>query len=447
MLGDNYPKGRFLTVNRLLAVAGFFIAAMLSGWQFLAPSAHAVMLNGEDVPLHRIPSIECRQCHMQIYEQWKGSMHAQSTALRDPIHRAFYKMLVGDPAKEGVKHKASGKYPVCLKCHAPNAAQDGKTKLDEMPAYEEGVNCMVCHRLKSFKGTRKADGKLRLGLDAYEVSDVCQGPSGFTMTLQKHAEAARGQKQSTKDNPHIVKPMVTMADPDAEPAEEMALPLESNPSILKTSAACLGCHDKRKNPQGVDLCQTGDEYIKGNTFVTCQSCHMPVSGGVADHSMGGGHKVEMLRRALLMTLKAEKNGTSIKATVSIQNQQPHKVPTGAPFRNMAMKVTAFDADGNTLWTNFKKHPAKEDPKAYFVYLMGKDGKPAGPPVATEILKDTRLVPYEKRQVTYDIPADKVSVVRVEMFYNLLWAGLVKKMTFLPQHLKEPKRIAFAEQRM
>lgn len=83
-------------------------------------------------------------------------MHAQSTALKDPIHATFYKIVVGSPTEEGVKHKASGKYPICLQCHAPNAAIDKKTKLDAKTAYGEGVNCVACHTLTVFRYVKQA---------------------------------------------------------------------------------------------------------------------------------------------------------------------------------------------------------------------------------------------------------------------------------------------------
>jgi hypothetical protein len=51
-----------------------------------------------------------------------------------------------------VLHKASGKYPICLQCHAPTLPIDKTTKLDAMAAYSEGVNCVACHTLKSYKG-------------------------------------------------------------------------------------------------------------------------------------------------------------------------------------------------------------------------------------------------------------------------------------------------------
>jgi hypothetical protein len=63
--------------------------------------------------LHHVKPEACKQCHEEIYYQWSGSMHAKSSALKDPIHGAFYKNVMGDPKKEGVMKK--GKYPVCLK--------------------------------------------------------------------------------------------------------------------------------------------------------------------------------------------------------------------------------------------------------------------------------------------------------------------------------------------
>ncbi len=125
-----------------------------------------------------------RTCHKEIYQQWHGSMHANSTALKDPIHATFYKKVVGDPLQDGVKMK-NGKFPVCLQCHAPNAALEKATKLDAKVSYKEGVNCVACHTLKTFKGINAPDGKLQLGMMAYEITDSLQGPAGFNRGLQQ----------------------------------------------------------------------------------------------------------------------------------------------------------------------------------------------------------------------------------------------------------------------
>jgi hypothetical protein len=110
-----------------------------------------------------------------------------------------------------------------------------------------------------------------------------------------------------------------------------------------------------------------------------------------------------------------------------------------------MKLRAYDAEGNVVWENAKKHPAKEDPQAYLVYALADDqGKPASPPMATKLGKDTRLKPHEERKLVYDLPAKGVKLVRGELYYNLLWPGLVKKFSHLPEDLTSPTLIASSE---
>jgi len=400
-----------------------------------------------DEPIHQVPSGVCMNCHEDIYRQWSKSMHAQSTALGDPIHGAFYKQEAGEPTEEGVVHKKSGKYPVCLECHAPNAARDKTTKLDAKPAYSEGVNCVACHTLTNFKGVQGPDGKLQLGLKAYEVSDKIQAPAGINRGLQKlkaagddlfgGAVASAGEDQ--KPNPHLGEPV------ELEGQQIPALPMEGNPLQMKTNNACMGCHDQRNNPHGVPLCQTGSEYNMAKTEVNCLSCHMPISGGVADHSMGGGHDPAILKRSVVFDLTTETQGDKLIAKVLLKNQQPHSLPTGAPFRNIYLKLTAYDANGEVLWQNAEGHPGEKDPQAYLVYVLADDeGKPAPPPTATKLGEDTRLKPHETRSLSYEIPAAGVVLVRGELFYNLLWPQLAQKFDQLPEEVKAPVLIAEAE---
>lgn len=393
-----------------------------------------------------VSSEVCASCHKEIFKQWKGSMHANSTALKDPIHGTFYKKVVGDPLQEGVKMK-NGKYPVCLQCHAPNAALDGKTKLDTKVSYSEGVNCVACHTLKTFNGIDAPGGKLRLGMKAYETTDTLQGPAGFNRGLQELTAAndmfgGAGAADESKPNPHLGEG-VTL-----DGKEIPSLPMEANAGLMKTNAACMGCHDKRNNSHGVPLCATGNEYMASKSDVTCQYCHMPMSGGLADHSMGGGHDDDMLRRAIVFTMDTESKDGIIHVAANLKNQQPHALPTGAPFRNIVFKLAAYDGEGNLVWENATNHPAEDDPQAYFAYLLSDDaGKDAMPPTATQLGADTRLRPHEQRTLAYEIPADGVALVRGEVHYNLLWKVLADQFTHLPEDLRSSRVIAVAEARM
>jgi hypothetical protein len=76
---------------------------------------------------------------------------------------------------------------------------------------------------------------------------------------------------------------------------------------------------------------------------------------------------------------------------------------------------------------------------------GLDNLPAMPLTATKVGEDTRLEPHEKRTLTYEIPAKGVALVRAELYYNLLWPGLVEKFKQLPLNLTAPVLIAESEE--
>lgn len=413
------------------------VLALLTPWFNGSPS-----LADENKSVQHVKAQACKQCHEEIYQQWYGSMHANSSALKDPLHGAFYKNVVGDPTQEGVTLK--DKYPVCLKCHAPAAAVDKTTKLDAAQAYADGVHCTTCHSFKAFKGTSKPDGKPLYGVDAYEV-DVTSlyGPSGISYTTARVSEDA------------------TWPTPVHHPQ-----PMSGNKAALfKSNDICMGCHEKRSNAHGTPLCRTGSEYRANNNFVSCQACHMPmvtvpklkdglvVDGEfvtVADHAMPGGHDPRMVSRGIAIDMRTEPNGETILTEITVRNRLPHAYPTGAPFRNFYIKVAAYDKDGNELWKNYKVHPIKDDPQAAFWYTLGDSaGKPTVPPMATQVLADSRLSPNEVRTISYEIPAvDGIAIIRAEALYDLLLPPLKANMKGkLPADLMTPKLAASSEIRL
>lgn len=368
--------------------------------------------------LRHVPSETCAECHEEIYDQWKQSMHAKSTALKDPIHATFYKAVVGNPTLEDVRTK-EGKYPVCLQCHAPAAAKEQKTKLDAQTSFNEGVNCVACHTITHFKGTKKPGGGLRLGVEAYEFSDqVLQGPRGFGK--KKHANFSSKQANA----------------PD----------VANNPAVFRTSAACMGCHDQRTNSNKVPLCATGDEVMSAGGSSTCQSCHMAVVDGLPNHTMSGGHSPEVVAKGIVMTMETRKTGDSIHAVVVVQNLLPHNFPTGAPFRNFYIKVKAYDEHGKTLWASSKSHPAKDDKAAMMMLKLGDKGHPAPPPTATEIMGDSRLKPNETRRLNYHIPASGVAKIEAIGYYDLLLPPIKKKFgKAIPKDLLRAQEVALVYQ--
>ena len=380
----------------------------------------------EKPPIHHTSAEVCKACHQVIYDQWKTSMHSQSTAINDPIHGTFYRHVIGDPTKEGQTSK-KGKYPVCLKCHSPSAALDKSTKLDKLPAYNEGVTCVSCHTLASYQGIHGEGGKTQLGISAYTVSDKLQGPSGKTFSAQFAPPPPPGAPETNAPAYH-------------------PFPMDGNPTLLRTSDACLGCHDQRNNANNVPLCMTGAEFRNAGAF-NCQQCHMAVTNGIADHSMLGGHSPAMVARGLVLSLDTKRNGDdSLKVAVTIQNMLPHKLPTGAPFRNMFLRLAAFDEAGNKVWQNYENHPMMEDKQAMFMLVLVDDqGKPTAPPTAVGVGGDSRLDSHEKRVLIYEIPVKGVTMVRAVMYYDLLLPPIKKKFAeSIPAELRESKEVARAE---
>jgi hypothetical protein len=430
----NFLRSKIMGISQnylLRSIATFFLICLSSIYVAAADKSS----------LHHVKADACKQCHEEIYEQWQGSVHAHSSALRDPIHGAFYLETVGDPTQEGVKIK--GKFPVCLKCHAPIAAVDKTTKLDSAEAYASGVNCVSCHTFSSFKGIDGPNGKPQYGADAYVVDgNALHGPSGNTYTTERVSEGA------------------TWPTPIHHPQ-----PLQgNNAALFQSNDVCMGCHHKRDNFFGVSLCNTGLEYQAADGKVNCQSCHMAVVKvpklkdgqvvpgqfiDIADHRMGGGHDQRMVARGLALELKTTTTEQTITATVTLRNRLPHAYPTGAPFRSLIIKVAAYDAAGMELWKNYKTHPMKDDPKSALWYTMGDKGKPSAPHVATEILADTRLKPNEVRELVYEIPRTPVTaIVRVEALYDLLLPP-IKAMVKgkIDNELLRPKLAAAAEVRL
>ena len=418
------------------------VALLLAGLMVAMPSAAVFAADEEEAEeepegktVHHYRPEACKKCHEEIYEQWKSSIHAQSSALNDPIHAAFYQQEVGDPREEGTKHKKSGTFPVCLNCHAPVAAFEQKTKLDDKKAYANGVVCTTCHSFTHYKGIKKPDGKMQLGIASYEVdTEQLHGPSGISYTKKRVPKDAKWPTPV-----HHPQPMQG-----------------SRSGLFKSNDICMGCHDQRNNPANIPLCMTGSEYSEGKTFIHCQACHMPPTEvinkkgekvTVFDHTMAGGHDDKMVTQGVALQMSTQKEGDQIKATISLRNRLPHSYPTGAPFRNAVLKLAAYDKDGKLLWQNYQTHPSKDDPQAYFAYIMGKDGQPAMPPEATEILKDTRLKPDEERTLEYSLPASGVGIVRAELLYNLLSPPLIQNFgDKLPDDVKKPKLAASSEVR-
>jgi len=183
---------------------------------------------------------ECGVCHKQIYNQWKGSLHA--AAFTDPIWRAL--VALGSAETGGKIDK------LCIGCHTPVGLVTGDVNNVERIFSEDtdlistfGVQCDACHVMSESHGRKTPFGE--------------PGNASFVMAPGK-----------VKRGPY--------EDCDAMVHEGIWS------SLHVTSKICANCHQSFHS--NFPLERTYDEWkhsVYARAGIQCQHCHMmPVEKAV-----------------------------------------------------------------------------------------------------------------------------------------------------------------------
>ena len=261
--------------------------------------AHEVMINPDGYTSAR----QCGECHQDIYNSWKKSLH--SFSLQDPIFDAAFMQALKAGSEEARR--------TCLRCHAPTVAVTGDYDLRD-GLTREGVTCDFCHSVTA------------VHLDERE------------------------KRYSSK--PGLVKRGVIR---DAvSPAHQVAYS-----ELHTTSEFCGGCHNYTTK-YGAAVLSTYDEWRAGpyaREGVQCQDCHMVLSAGkvVDPQVMKTGptihlhdliHDSEQLKSALSVEVtRARRTGEGLVVDLVVENVgSGHQVPTGIPSRRVVLTVTV-EGDG------------------------------------------------------------------------------------------------------
>jgi hypothetical protein len=324
------------------------------------------------------PSSDCKECHVEIYKEFKGSIHANATPSKDPIHKAVWD-----------KHPANKKLNryVCGKCHTPTAnnLDKMKTKGQSAPAdmnnktHQEAISCAYCHRIKSIK----------------------KGEKSNTNIINKQEKAYYG---NLKD--HLKSPYHEI--------------ITDGNRHMQSGNTCVGCHSHKMNKYKLNVCSTNiNNELDG---ANCVSCHMPqVKGSVTNikerkthafHGFAGSHfNSDMLQKYVDISILRNIDNF----VVNVDNRSSHALLLH-PLRLAVLKISV--KRGNKT-IKLKKE--------VFVRVIGKDGKPAMPWVAKETLKDTMLKANEKRSIKRDFKLQKGDEVDVELGWYLVNPKVVKKL--------------------
>lgn len=320
---------------------------------------------------------ECKKCHPLISKEYASSMHFNSTIYRDPVHKAIWD-----------KHpinKKKGKYK-CAKCHIPTAdnlsdmmGKGTKGMPDpDNETHNEAVACAFCHRIDS-------------------VEHGVMSHKNIVSKKEKHFYG--NIKDALKNDFHTS---------------------SSTNENFKNGNMCIGCHSHKKNKAKLDVCVT-DVSNKRDTN-NCISCHMPkVKGSISserktkEHTFhgfpGASSNQDMLSKHIKLGFSKNDNGFE----VMVDNQSPHALMLH-PLRLTQLRVD-IEIDGKIY---------RLKPKV-FLRVIGKDGKPTPPWLATEVVKDTMIKGDEKRLVKYDQALKEGDKVHVMLGYFLVNPKALKKL--------------------
>lgn len=319
----------------------------------------------------------CGECHTDIYDSWKNSLHAFS--LTDPIFDTAYMQAVkvaGDEARR-----------LCLGCHAPMTTFNGDYKL-ELGVTREGVSCDFCHTVTAV-----------------------------------HLEATEKRYSIA---PGLVKRGIIKRAASPAHAVEYS-------ELHGTAEFCGGCHNY-VSPAGATIMSTYDEWREGPYAAEgtqCQNCHMVLSEGqVVDERIKESrdrihlhsliHDSDQLRGALSVEItRSQRRSGAIEADVVVANVgSGHMVPTGMPTREVVLTVSAegarrtqtaerryrrvfADADGRPLERDFE------------ILLYG-----------ARMLNDTRIAPREERLERFSFDAPRSGPVELTATLTYYYAPAV-----------------------
>ena len=324
----------------------------------------------------------CKKCHPVIFQEYQDSMHAKASIYKDPIHKAVWDK---HPAKQKGNYK-------CAKCHTPSdhALVEGKTKLTDNAIQEnEPISCQLCHRIQSVEKHAKANKNIMSKKEKYF----------FSANKEK-----KGQKIIFKEEKTL---FGLMTKTSGSPYHDIDYSNEN----FYTGEMCMGCHAHKQNGKGFVVCDL--EVKKKNDKNTCISCHMPkVKGSLANQKESKTHAFhsisihngtpETLTKYVKLSLDTTANGF----TVSIKNEATHTL-FPQPLRLNQLRVEIERGDKTITL----------DPKN-FVRIIGTNGKPSMPWLATEVLKDTTIKAHETRKVDFTTKLQKGDVVTVRFGYYI-----------------------------
>ena len=323
----------------------------------------------------------CSGCHMEIYNQWKGSMH--SNAFTDPVFYALWK--IGAQETDGLTDKLCGGCHIAVGIVSNDLVfKDGEFQTSDIA--KEGVHCDVCHSVAN----------------STALETPTHEPQNASIVLAP-GSSKKGPYKDSKSPYH-----------------------ESEYSELHTkSEFCANCHHVFHPINNFHIERTYDEWkysVYAQKGIQCQDCHMmpiekaietaktlkkpvnpgrPAMGGPQRENMfthefvganftvpammgdkkHAGIAEERLKSAAELTLDAPQSynlGEIATVSVKVKNVGAgHNLPTSlTEVRQMWLDISVNDAEGNKIYRSGSldaQGNIVNDPRIFNASAVDKDG--------------------------------------------------------------------------
>jgi hypothetical protein len=255
----------------------------------------------------------CRECHKEVYEEWKGSPHSDSVNMALGGLRNFLALGVKDWYKREV---TKGEVMRCLDCHAPvmrYATEELALKVAGMV-----VAAKETSDEKEREAVQRELGKLNVGCLG------CHNIKATAIAIAHRGEPEKGAVYGVRGG-------------------QISAHRTVRSDELGTALFCMQCHGNYASPDGeVIKCNTlngsyQDGYVSRGGSRTCQDCHMRAEK--RGHRMLGGRDLALVREGIGFNVevspylhlpgKGEKLWTpSAVVSVELENRAGHRIPDG-----------------------------------------------------------------------------------------------------------------------
>jgi len=325
-------------------------------------------------------TVACQKCHPTIVSEFESSMHRKASIYDDKVHKAVWDK---HPAKKKNNYK-------CAKCHTPN--------INSKNEGHKGITCLTCHTIK----------------------DVQKHDKSNTNIYEKKPKTFYSAELGREDEVVKYKTVTTWWG-DTTTIGSAYHSINYTNKQFYNGKMCMGCHSHKQNSKKFMVCTTGKLNAK-STKENCITCHMPKILGTATtvriskthrfHGFAGSRVApKMLSKYVKLTLDKGSKGF----TINIKNNSPHDLLTH-PLRQLQLRVSLI------------RDSQKTELKTYtFEKIIGDNGKPSMPWLATEVVKDTMIKANETRAITCMKILKSGDRVEVILGYYLVNPKALKKL--------------------